>query len=700
MPSVYNTRDLPKLIGVVVLYLLLAKLSFLFFTNNNIVDFLWPAVGFALGVVLIGGYKYLSGAFFGALLGLLLIGESLDFSFVVATKHTVSVFLGIWLLRMSGLLEPRLYGSRDALRILLLAFGIGLFEATVTQVLIWFGAGFFAETHSFNRHWTGHTLGVVIAMPLVLVWQQYPREWVAPRVASEAALILCLSFLVGQVVFLDWMHESVGQIARGYWMFLFITWTAVRLGSHGAVLLLAVTAIQGIVGAKLGIGFFSDDLVKTQLSNYFYYMLVLSGVGLALTTYFTGLKLAESEREQIASQLRESQKMEALGTLAGGVAHDFNNALVAILGNVELARQDVGPGHAALVSLEEINKAGRRGKDLVQQILSFSRRQGLERKPTSLALVLVESSRLIRATLPVGVQLDMDCKADTPAVLADALQVEQILLNLCANAAHSIQDQGRPGVIEVQLSAYEQTQAETKGDLAPGHYALLSVRDNGAGMDEATRSRIFEPFFTTKPVGKGTGLGLAVVHRIVKAHEAKIEAMSTVGRGSEFRIYFPAIDVIVTGFSETTPTIAPIPVAGKHVLFVDDEETIVFLMKRLLERQGFRVSGYTDPRQAVVAARANPDQFDLVVTDYNMPNMSGLDLASALREIRADLPVVMTSGYIPEELREKAPAYGIRELIYKPDTVDDLCEAVTRFATAQSEVATWSNKHVGEKYQA
>ncbi len=395
----------------------------------------------------------------------------------------------------------------------------------------------------------------------------------------------------------------------------------------------------------------------------------------------TQRKQAEAARDQLVSQLRESQKMEALGTLAGGVAHDFNNALAAILGNVELARQDVGPAHEALVSLEEIAKASRRAKDLVQQILSFGRRQKLERKVTSLGLVVVETARLLRATLPAMVSLNVNCEGDTPAVLADATQIKQVLLNLCTNALQAVQDQGRPGVVDVRLDAWVQAQGEEPGAVRPRRYARLTVRDNGPGMDEATRTRIFEPFFTTKPAGKGTGLGLSVVHGIVLAHEANIEVESIPGEGSAFRIYFPAAEALVAEVTPPTDA-APVQGKGKHVLYLDDEEAIIFLMKRLLERQGYRVSGYTEPRKALAAVAADPGQFDLAVTDYYMPGMSGLEVAQALKAIRPDLPVVMASGYITEELRAKAPAAGISELIYKPNTVEDLCEAVARFANA------------------
>lgn len=402
----------------------------------------------------------------------------------------------------------------------------------------------------------------------------------------------------------------------------------------------------------------------------------------------TERRQAETERAGLESQLRESQKMQALGTLAGGVAHDFNNMLAMIMGNVELARRDVGPGHAALVSLDEIGKASRRAKDLVQQILAFGRRQNIERKPVALSLVVLESARLLRAGLPARVSLSVDCKADTPEVLADATQVNQILLNLCSNALQAVQDLDRPGVIEISLEA--RTLDEARGDLRPGRYACLTVSDNGSGMDETTRLRIFEPFFTSKPVGKGTGLGLSVVHGIVKAHEASIEVESAPEKGSTFRIYFPALEAQDLAEIADAPGAAPVQGRGKHILYVDDEEGLVVLMRRLLTRRGFRVSGYTDPREALAAVRAGPELFDLVVTDFNMPHMSGMEVAQALREIRADLPVILASGYITEDLRAQAPAAGICELIYKPNTADELCEAVARCAHANKRSANSS----------
>ena len=398
--------------------------------------------------------------------------------------------------------------------------------------------------------------------------------------------------------------------------------------------------------------------------------------------YFVALIEDVSKHFQLEAQLRESQKMDALGTLAGGVAHDFNNALAAIIGNVELARQDVGPAHPALESLEEIGKASSRAKALVRQILAFGRRQTTERKVISLAPVVQEAAKFLRSTIPAGISLNVECAPKVPSVLADARQIEQVLINLGGNAWHAIEGQERAGLIEIRL------EAELRGGL---RFAVLTVRDNGQGMDEATRARRFEPFFTTKAVDKGTGLGLSVVYGIAQAHEAGIEVRSTPGEGTAFVIRFaaaqPPAEPVPAKNEHLGDTDAGGPLAvhseGKRVLYVDDEESIVSLMTRLLGRRGYRVSGFTDPGEALAAVRADPAQFDLAVTDYNMPGISGLDLARTLREIRADLPVMLISGYITEELQREAPAAGVRELIFKADAVEEVCEAVARYANAQ-----------------
>lgn len=403
---------------------------------------------------------------------------------------------------------------------------------------------------------------------------------------------------------------------------------------------------------------------------------------IVVTQDITALKAAEQARQSLEDQLREAQKMEAIGTLAGGIAHDFNNILGAILGNAELARLDVEGNEAALESLEEIRRAGLRAKELIRQILSFSRREASMRRPVSLRPIAEESVRLLRATLPSRAPIQFRAPADLPAIQADPIQLQQVLLNLGTNAVHAMS--GRPGSVDITLDRIEFDHAalDLHADLAPGVWVRLSVIDRGHGMDEATKRRIFEPFFTTKPVGEGTGLGLPVVHGIVRDHEGVIVVDSEPGEGTRFDLYFP-----VSGDDEDKAPDVAAPreadlggkvEARRTILYVDDDAGLLSLIQRLLSRRGYEVVGHVEARAAIEELRSEPDRFDLVLTDFNMPKMSGLDVARAVHEIRTDLPVAITSGYITDSMRADAEAAGVRAVIFKPDVVDALCDEVAR----------------------
>ncbi len=400
----------------------------------------------------------------------------------------------------------------------------------------------------------------------------------------------------------------------------------------------------------------------------------------SITTIFardlTAKKLAEAQRIALETQLRESQKMQAMGTMAGGIAHDFNNILSAILGNVDLAKQDTPTDSAALVSLQEIDKAGRRARDLVRQILTFSRNEPPKRLPIQLAEVVQETQRLVRVALPPGVDLRLVVPDDCPSVLADATQVEQALLNLCTNAILALGHQKGSVTIELSTTVLALPFNDRIG-VPPGRYVTLRVRDTGSGMSQETIERIFEPFFTTRQVGQGTGLGLAVVHGIMQTHQGGIDVQSAPGQGSVFTLYFPATSAEPVAAVEAEP----VPVVeghGKHVMYVDDDQALVFLVNRVLTRKGFKVTVFTDPLEAKEALQEQPGVYDLLVTDYNMPGYSGVDLLRDAKTIRPDLPVALASGYVTPEIEQRALQEGASALIYKPNDVNELCETVQR----------------------
>ena len=393
----------------------------------------------------------------------------------------------------------------------------------------------------------------------------------------------------------------------------------------------------------------------------------------------TERKDAEAARQALEAQLRESQKMEAIGTLAGGIAHDFNNILGSILGNVTLARDDIGALHPAQTRLVQIKRAAARARGLVQQILAFSRREPSELKPQPLGPLVLEAVGLLRSTLPAHVTLNTTVSASTMHVNADATQIEQVLINLCTNAWHALQ--GNPGHVGVGAEpvVFDAHEGLRLGGLPAGSYAHLWVSDDGCGMDPATQARIFDPFFTTKPVGQGTGLGLAVAHGIVATHRGAIAVQSDLGVGSTFHLYLPLIEVAAAAsapapLSSGWGSLEPLPETGhgQHVLCIDDDEVMLVMVESLLRRQGYRVTCHRDPHAAIEQLRQAPQSFDLLLSDFNMPQCSGLEVARAAAQVRADLPVVIVSGYITEAMSAEMSRAGVRGVINKERTVEDL----------------------------
>jgi PAS domain S-box-containing protein len=382
---------------------------------------------------------------------------------------------------------------------------------------------------------------------------------------------------------------------------------------------------------------------------------------------------AEAERSHLVAQLNQAQRMQALGTLAGGIAHDFNNILAALSGNAALLLQerDLAPAHR--IHVLEIQKASRRAIDLVRQILTFSRRAPPKRESLDPAELTAEALNMLRATLPQTIAIESQIAPDAPRVEGDATQFHQVLMNLGTNAAHALPARG--GVIRFVIDSVDiDGPLDASPELASGRYLRMRVVDNGCGMDEPTLKRAFDPFFTTRKPGEGTGLGLSVVHGIVQSHHGAVELRSRVGEGTVVTIYLPASESVPESRARPSETLG----AGERVMYVDDEEALVFLIDRALTKMGYQVDGYADPTLALGTFRSRPDDFDVVVTDLSMPGLSGPDLATEMRRIRPDIPIIMTSGFIrPEDVR-MARRLGINQLIYMANTIEELGEALAR----------------------
>ena len=425
----------------------------------------------------------------------------------------------------------------------------------------------------------------------------------------------------------------------------------------------------------------------------------------------TERKHAEAARKSLESQLRESQKMEALGTLASGIAHDFNNALAAILGNAELAQKEIQGNELLAQYLGDIYRSGTRARNLVQQILSYSRQQPTELRSIPLAAVVHDATAMLKSTLPVRFSLIVHCAAEPSWILADRTQIEQVIINLVTNAAQAIGSQSGTIEIGVELIYANAPELAICPLLADpfdhtSRVVRLSVSDDGPGITPQIQDRIFEPFFTTKPLGEGTGLGLSVVQGIVKLHGASIHLDSELGKGTKFSIDFPEVvgdthdrplenepyqhilttDAVaavsvaagIVAASNVAVVDRPIPNESRHILLIDDDASVLKMSTLMLERMGYTVSAYDNPLAALDAVRNDPTAFQIVITDYNMPVMPGLEIAAAVRDLCPDLPVVVISGYVDDQLRIGAARVGVADLISKPFTASELSAKIER----------------------
>lgn len=381
---------------------------------------------------------------------------------------------------------------------------------------------------------------------------------------------------------------------------------------------------------------------------------------------FIGIARDVTRERELERQLRHAHKLEAVGTLAGGIAHDFNNILTAIIGYTELASIEAAPGSKQAGYLTQVLGAAERARTLVQQILTFSRRREQQLHPLQLVPLVKETVKLLRSAIPATVDIRTSLSMRHDWVLGDPTQLHQMFMNLCINAADAIGD--RHGTITIALAdqhELDQTTAEALGLDAGQEYIMIQVIDNGCGIPKEMLDRVFEPFFTTKPEGKGTGLGLSVVHGIVKTHNGAITVDSTPGKGSCFTVYLPLCHEQEI---EHKPSPQPVTGGSGRILLIDDEQSIVDIGTQILTRLGYTVTGTCDARKALEMLRREPDGFDMVITDYTMPHMTGEELIREILSVRPDMPIVLCTGYSDRMTREEAQAIGAREFVQKPLT--------------------------------
>jgi signal transduction histidine kinase/ActR/RegA family two-component response regulator len=397
--------------------------------------------------------------------------------------------------------------------------------------------------------------------------------------------------------------------------------------------------------------------------------------GLSTARDITERNQAEEEKKHMQTQLQQAQKMEAIGTLAGGIAHDFNNILGAILGYAEMVQEDSPPGSIVRKDIDQVVKASYRAKDLVKQILAFSRQDKTDQIPLQPGIIIKEALKMLRPSLPSTIDIQQDIDLEAGLILADPTQIHQVMVNLCTNAFHAMEETGGTLTISLKKKTLSPNDLANEPRVQPGNFVQLSIGDTGPGIVPEIQAKMFDPYFTTKEVGKGTGMGLAIIHGIAKSYKGFVTCHSGLGEGTVFHVYLPVI---------ADPTLFEIETAHREIdqlgheriLFIDDEEILVEMGQAMLERLGYRVTVRRNSIEALNTFQNQPDQFDLVITDQTMPDMTGSDLARRMLQIRPGMPIILCTGYSSLITEEKAKIFGIKGFAMKPLAKKDIAALI------------------------